>query len=87
MWFIDHARTRRLFGPLYTPHFETNVRHRALSRKSIEAFGDQLMQGTFGPKPKKLRCVMGSGQTVHKIGKIRTDEVSVLLYSASNLRH
>lgn len=71
---ITAQETRRLFGPLNRPDFNTNVRHRAVLRKSLELLSAADLEATFG-RPIKLRVVMGSALTFSQLGQIKTSYV------------
>jgi hypothetical protein len=66
----------RLFGPSNRPHYNTNVRHRAILRKLIELFSVQDLEAIF-ERPIKLRVAMGSSFTASQLGKIITNHVSL----------
>ncbi|KAJ7244571.1 hypothetical protein C8J57DRAFT_1242896 [Mycena rebaudengoi] len=61
--------TQRLFGPVNRPDFTTNVRHRAILRKSLELFSAEDLQAMF-TRPIRLRVTMGSGENYTALGKI-----------------
>jgi hypothetical protein len=67
---------RRLFGPNH-PHPNTNARHHAILRKSLELFSVQELQATFG-SPTNLRVVMGTGYGFFQLGKITSNFVSTI---------
>ncbi|KAJ7210377.1 hypothetical protein GGX14DRAFT_394607 [Mycena pura] len=71
---ITSQETRRLFGPVNRPAFDTNVRHRALLRKAIELFRQEVLIAIFG-QPIKLRLAMGLAFTSGQFGKIKTNYV------------
>ncbi|KAJ7659798.1 hypothetical protein DFH06DRAFT_1130552 [Mycena polygramma] len=62
--------TRRLHGPRYLPHYKTNLRHRALLRKTIETFDSRYLHAIFGSNPQGLRSVMGRTDTANQLGKV-----------------
>lgn len=72
---ISSQETRRLFGPLNRPSFETNVRHRAVLRKSIELVPIKELAEVFHENPTKLRVAMGSSFTFSQFGKIKSNFV------------
>lgn len=77
MQLISYQETRRLFGPLNRPNFNTNVRHRAILRKALELFTPEELQEIFG-RPIKLRVAMGSAFTFSEMGKVKTNYVRTL---------
>lgn len=73
MTHMSAQETRRLFGPLNRPDFNTNVRHRALARKAIELLTPEHLQAIFG-HPIRLHVAMGFASTA-ELGKIKTNFV------------
>ncbi|KAJ7191708.1 hypothetical protein GGX14DRAFT_578732 [Mycena pura] len=69
-----HCETNRLFGPVNRPALNTNVRHRAFLRKSIELFSQEELEAIFG-WPHHLRIAMGTAYTASQFGKIRSNYV------------
>ncbi|KAJ7505105.1 hypothetical protein B0H11DRAFT_2221289 [Mycena galericulata] len=64
--------TRRLFGPVNRPDYNTNVRHRAVLRKALELFSDDELHDIF-VTPMKLRVAMGNAGTLYQVGKIQSN--------------
>lgn len=58
MLLISYQETRRLFGLLNRPDFNTNVRHCAILRKALELFTPEELEVIF-ESPIKLRVAMG----------------------------
>lgn len=73
MTHMSAQETRRLFGPLNRPDFNTNVRHRALARKAIELLTPEHLQAIFG-HPIRLHVAMGLA-SAGELGKIKTNFV------------
>ncbi|KAJ7863689.1 hypothetical protein B0H13DRAFT_2564525 [Mycena leptocephala] len=73
MLHISAQETRRLFGPLNRPYFDTNVRHRALLRKALELVPPEQLAEVFHQDPTRLRVAMGSAFTFSQFGKIKTN--------------
>ncbi|KAF7334042.1 hypothetical protein MVEN_02309700 [Mycena venus] len=73
--FTSYQETCRLFGPLYRPYFDTNVRHRALLRKALELFTPDNLYEIFSGDPKSLRLTMGNAYTFLQFGKITSNFV------------
>ncbi|KAJ6513994.1 hypothetical protein DFH09DRAFT_1099860 [Mycena vulgaris] len=63
---------RRLFGVSH-PHGNTNARHRAFLRKSLEAVPDRELQAKCGQPPTHLRVVMGTNMGFFQMGKITSN--------------
>jgi hypothetical protein len=83
MFRISSQETRRLFGPLNRPHFETNVRHRAVLRKALELVPPEQLAEVFHQDPTRLRVAMGLAFTFSQLGKIKTTFVSTHLPTRS----
>ncbi|KAJ7510806.1 hypothetical protein B0H11DRAFT_1900169 [Mycena galericulata] len=62
---------RRLFGR-NRPHINTNARHCAMLRKSLECFSDQYLDAKFD-RPTHLRVVMGTADGFFQLGKITSN--------------
>ncbi|KAJ6552462.1 hypothetical protein DFH09DRAFT_1085946 [Mycena vulgaris] len=73
--FTSYQETRRLFGPVYRPYFDTNVRHRALLRKALELFTPDDLYEIFSGDPTSLRLTMGNTYTFLEFGKITSNFV------------
>ncbi|KAJ7795390.1 hypothetical protein B0H14DRAFT_3495992 [Mycena olivaceomarginata] len=73
--FTSYQETRRLFGPVYRPYFDTNVRHRALLRKALELFTPENLYEIFSSNPTSLRLTMGNAYTFLQFGKITSNFV------------
>ncbi|KAJ7223319.1 hypothetical protein GGX14DRAFT_387642 [Mycena pura] len=69
-----HYETHRLFGPVNRPALNTNVRHRAILRKSIELLSQEELEAIFG-WPHHLQIAMGTAYTASQFGKIRSNYV------------
>jgi hypothetical protein len=76
--FTSYQETRRLFGPIYRPYFDTNVRHRALLRKALELFIPDDLYEIFSGNPTSLRLTMGNAYTLLQFGKITSNLVRTL---------
>ncbi|KAJ7206638.1 hypothetical protein GGX14DRAFT_568191 [Mycena pura] len=61
-------------GPLNRPDYNTNLRHRAILRKSIELYSPEHLEAIFR-HPVKLRVKTGSVSAVRQMGKIYTHYV------------
>ncbi|KAJ7209329.1 hypothetical protein GGX14DRAFT_395436 [Mycena pura] len=61
----------RLFGP-NRPQANTNARHRAILRKSLELFSIEVLAVVFG-RPTNLRVVMGTAFGFFQLGKITSN--------------
>ncbi|KAJ7192980.1 hypothetical protein GGX14DRAFT_577643 [Mycena pura] len=61
----------RLFGP-NRPQPNTNARHRAILRKSLELFSIEVLAAVFG-RPTNLRVVMGTAFGFFQFGKITSN--------------
>ncbi|KAJ7232605.1 hypothetical protein B0H12DRAFT_1076824 [Mycena haematopus] len=71
--FTSYLETLRLFGPIYRPHFDINIRHRALLRKALELFTANELDEYFSGDPKNLRMAMGKAYTFRQFGKITSN--------------
>ncbi|KAJ7746141.1 hypothetical protein DFH07DRAFT_963019 [Mycena maculata] len=60
-----------LLGP-NCPHTNTNARHRAILRKSLELFSVEELEAKLG-RPTNLRVVMGTGSGFFQLGKITSN--------------
>ncbi|KAJ7141959.1 hypothetical protein C8R43DRAFT_1131268 [Mycena crocata] len=65
----SRQETIRLHGRVNQPHFKTNVRHRALLRKSAETFSDEELAVAL-QQTINLRVTTGSEATFYQLGKI-----------------
>ncbi|KAJ7215082.1 hypothetical protein GGX14DRAFT_392337 [Mycena pura] len=68
---ISPQETARLFGPLNRPDYNTNLRHHAILRKSIELYSPEHLEAIFH-HPVKLRVKTGSISAERQMGKIYT---------------
>ncbi|KAJ7078536.1 hypothetical protein C8R43DRAFT_1121262 [Mycena crocata] len=65
----SRQETIRLHGRVNQPHFKTNVRHRALLRKSAETFSDDELAASL-QQTINLRVTTGSESTFYQLGRI-----------------
>ncbi|KAK6977283.1 hypothetical protein R3P38DRAFT_2810464 [Favolaschia claudopus] len=85
---IPVQETTRLFGTVYSPASDANVRHRALTRKAIELHGADYLERVFGRGPiTGLRLVMGTGNRQQEFGVLYTekDERRLVSYRRTRL--
>ncbi|KAJ7240119.1 hypothetical protein B0H12DRAFT_1074831 [Mycena haematopus] len=61
--------TRRLFGRKYRAHHDTNARHRALLRKTLELVTEEQVVKDL-TRVNQLRTVMGTEGNMHRLGTI-----------------
>ncbi|KAK7050168.1 hypothetical protein R3P38DRAFT_3173243 [Favolaschia claudopus] len=72
---IPVQETTRLFGTVYSPASDANVRHRALTRKAIELHGADYLERVFGRGSiTGLRLVMGTGNRQQEFGVLYTEK-------------
>ncbi|KAK7023219.1 hypothetical protein R3P38DRAFT_2405318, partial [Favolaschia claudopus] len=71
--------TIRLFGTVYSPASDANVRHCAFMRKAIELHGAKYLERVFGQGTVTgLRLVMGTGNRQQEFGVLYTEKVRTL---------
>lgn len=82
---ISPQETNRLFGPLYRPANDTNVRHRAILRKAVELYSPEHLAEIFNNDFTHWRLVMGTSFMFSQFGKIKAHYVSTHIFATAFL--
>lgn len=73
---IPRREINRLFGPIYRPADNTNVRHQAILRKALELRSLEQFADIFENDFTNLRLVMGTSLMFAQFGIVKHNYVS-----------